>query len=245
MFIFDNLDFLWSLGVGAFITIFFVLYISYRLKKQDPLKAPIGALLVAEVYVTGFNNMFDNMMNGKLKGAQTYFFALFNYIFILSILPVFSFPALPANLLFTVTISLISFMGIFVVGIFTNGLWKFIKEKYSNPIELFTQFAPFISLSVRLFAASLASAFIGETLFIIINALTEDVDWLNAWPLMSSFWSWGWSFISSMLALIQTFVFVALTAVYWTESFGVGWSKKSKKEYKEELKTKKMANLEK
>ncbi len=236
MFLFDNLNFLWSLGTGAVLTIALVLFIFHKLKKQNPLKAPTGMLMVAEMYVTGFYNMFDDMLNGKMKFVIPYLFTLFNYIFVLSLLPLFGFPSLPANILFTMTLATITMLGIFVVGIFSTGVWKYIKQKYSNPTNLFSQFAPFISLSVRLFAATLASGFIGEIVEIILVTLTDDASWLIVWPLMSAFWSWGWSIVSVFLSLIQTFVFVALTAIYWVNEYGYGFNRKERKKYYAEKK---------
>jgi F-type H+-transporting ATPase subunit a len=64
--------------------------------------------------------------------------------------------------MFTLPLALITFIGIYVVGIGTMGFIHFCKHKYSNPLEIIGQFLPLLSMSIRLFAATLAGAIIGN-----------------------------------------------------------------------------------
>ncbi len=210
----------------------------YAIRKDDVKKAPSKFLTFLIMYVTGFENLMNSITSGKLKKAYPYFFTLFNFILINTLLSIFGFVPTPTSILFTFTLAIITFFGIYVVGILTHGFFHFLKHKYSNPIEILSQIGPLLSLSLRLFGATLATFIIGEIVVIILEGLSLTV--LALWyPVISIPYSWIWTLIDSALGIIQAFVFVVLTALYWSLEHGPSWSyKERRKYYKSERKLK-------
>ncbi len=202
------------------------------IKKQDPTKKPSKFTTFLIGYVTGFENLMNSITGGKLKMAFPYFFTIFNFILINTLLSIIGFVPAPTTLTFTLTLAMITFIGIYVVGIGTNGLLHFIKHKYANPIEILGQIAPLLSLSLRLFGATLATFVIGEIVIIILEGIgqTGIATW---YPLVSIPWSWLWTLADSALGIIQAFVFTVLTALYWSLEAGPSWKRSERKKHYE------------
>ncbi len=223
----------WSIVVTTILTVVvsLILYFSV-ISKQDPLKEPKGIMVLIEGYVVGFNKLMESMTGGKLKAAYPYFFTLLNFLIINELIVWLGWESPATSIMFTFTLGIITFIGIYVVGIGTKGLINFCKHKYINPIELFSQFSPLISISVRLFGATFAGAIIGDIIFIIVQGMMENGDAfiLTFWPVMGGFTSWVWQIMDTGLSLIQAFVFTVLTAVYWSMECGTSWSPKERKE---------------
>ncbi len=187
-----------------------------------------------EGYYEGFNNLLMGLSGGKNQWAFPYLFALFNFIFINCLVPWIGFESAATSIMFTFPLALITFIGIFIIGVGTMGVVQFCKHKYSNPMELVLQFAPLISMSVRLFAATLAGAIIGNVPWIIIQGITN-VDWANGgnpistWmPVYQMLVMWVWKIADTMLSLIQSFVFMTLTVIFWAMDTGSSWSRKER-----------------
>lgn len=212
----------------------------FVIKKQQKGERPTNKLMVVlEGYYSGFSKFFGDMMDGKNAWALPYLFVIFNFILINSLMPWIGFEATPTSLMFTFPLALITFIGIYVLGIGTMGIWGFIKHKYSNPIEIFGQFAPLLSMAVRLFAATLAGAIIGNVPWIIVNALTLSPDGemsiISTWfPMIQILFMWVWKIIDTALSLLQAFVFTTLTAILWTMETGPSWSAAKRRALKAE-----------
>ncbi len=223
----------WSIVITTILTVVVSLILYYVvIKKQDPLKEPKGIMVLIEGYVVGFNKLMESMTGGKLKAAYPYFFTLLNFLIINELIVWFGWESPATSIMFTFTLGMITFIGIYVVGVGTKGLINFCKHKYANPIELFSQFSPLISISVRLFGATFAGAVIGDILFIVVQGMLPAGDHfvLTFWPVMGGFTSWIWQIMDSGLSLIQAFVFTVLTAVYWSMECGDSWSPKKRRE---------------
>ena len=124
---------------------------------------------------------------------------------------------------------------IYVIGIGTMGLWGFMKHKYSNPLEIILQFAPLLSMSIRLFAATLAGAVIGNALYVMVGGIAGPNSPVTYWfPALMGTWKWAWSIVDSALGGLQSFVFIMLTAIFWTMDTGDSWSPKERKRIKRE-----------
>ncbi|RKX67133.1 MAG: hypothetical protein DRP42_01350 [Tenericutes bacterium] len=88
--------------------------------------------------------------------------------------------------IFAITLGFITFIGIYVVGIATRGLLRFGKEKYKNPIEIFTQISPLLSISMRLFGATVATAVLFNLMTIILEGVGR-TDFAAIWPAFNFF----------------------------------------------------------
>ena len=221
-----------GLIMTMFLTTLLILCLYYGvIKKQKMGHAPSNKIMVfLEIYYTGFSNLLTKVMGGKNNWAHPYLFTLFNFIFINSLIPWLGFEAAPSTLMFTFPLTLITFIIIYVIGIGTMGLWGFIKHKYANPLELILQFAPLLSMSVRLFAATLAGGVIGNALWVMIAGIMTTTSPVTYWfPALMGSWKWIWQIFDTALGALQAFVFIMLSAIFWTMDTGPSWSAKERK----------------
>ncbi len=230
-----------GLVVSTMLTIILIMSIYvFVLLPQKQGAAPrsrIAAFL--EMYYEGFDKLLTNLSGGKNLWANPYLFTLFNFILIDCLVPWIGFESAATSIMFTLPLALITFIGMYVIGIGTMGVIGFIRHKYSNPLELVLQFAPLISMSIRLFAATLAGAIIGNVPWIIIQGVTgpayETGNTFATWmPAIQILVMWVWKILDSLLSLIQAFVFMTLTVIFWSMETGSTWSRKERKIAKDE-----------
>ncbi len=205
-------------------------------KKGAAPRSKFAAFL--EMYYEGFIKLLDGLSGGKNSWSYPYLFTLFNFIFINCLVPWIGFESAATSIMFTFPLALVSFIGIYVIGIGTMGFVKFCKHKYSNPMEIVLQFAPLISMSIRLFAATLAGAIIGNVPWIIVQGITGpagvDGNVVATWtPAVQMLVMWVWKLADTLLSLIQAFVFMTLTVIFWSMDTGSSWSRKVRAEQKD------------
>ncbi|BDV03399.1 MAG: F0F1 ATP synthase subunit A [Candidatus Hepatoplasma scabrum] len=239
--------FIFTLIVTLVITISIVIYINRKLKKFDPEKPATGIVLFTQNYVNGFNNLFDSITGNRLRKAYPYFFTLFNFILVADLLSLFNLLPAATSIAFTFTLGIITFIGIYVVGICTNGLIHFIRHKYANPIEILGQFSPLLSISIRLFGATLAGYVVDEIIVIMVGGVTDNNEQAMLFTELGiSPGIWVWEIIDSGLTIIQAFVFAVLTCLYWSLDHGPSWKRSErKKHFKAEKELKKQLRTEK
>lgn len=220
------------------IILIFTIYI-FVIRRQVAGEAPTGRFATAvEAYYEGFNKLLLGLSGGMNKWSYPYLFTLFNFILINSLVPWLGFESAATSLMFTFPLALITFIMIFVIGIGTMGIFGFVKHKYANPMEIVMQFAPLISMSVRLFAATLAGAIIGNVPWIVIQGVTEggiDTSAIDRWaPALQILVMWVWKIADTGLSLIQAFVFMTLTVIFWSMDTGPTWSSKERNKIKQD-----------
>ena len=204
-----------------------VVYFVFR--KKDPKKPPTSnTQAVTEAVIDGFENMANDMMGGKLQKMYPFFFTLIIMIAMGPIIGLFGFENPAMTLMYTFGLALISFIGIYVVGIVSQGLWHFLRHKYANPLELLSQFGPLISLSVRLFGSTFAFAVILSLIPIILDGLGL-TNLAVTWPVFASVFHWVLVAGDFALAMIQAYVFMTLTMMYWRQEIPDHEKKKSAK----------------
>ena len=219
-----------TLVVSTILIVVFSIVSYVVISKQTPEKKPGKFATFLIIYVSGFENLMDSITGGKLRPVYSYFFTIFNFILVNTLLSMFGFVPTPTALAFTFTLAFITFIGIYVVGIATNGIFHFIKHKYSNPIEIIGQISPLLSLTFRLFGATLATYIIGEIFVVILQSF--EFSTLAMWyPLISVPWSWMWTLADAALGIIQAFVFAVLTALYWSIDHGPSWNREERRKH--------------
>lgn len=200
-------------------------------KKGQAPRTRFAAFL--EMYFEGFINLLEGLSGGLNRWSYVYLFTLFNFIFINCLIPWIGFETAATSIMFTFPLALATFVGIYIIGIGTMGFVKFCKHKYANPMELILQFAPLISMSIRLFAATLAGAVIGNVPWIVIQGITgpayEPGNDIATWaPALQMLVMWAWKIADTLLSLIQSFVFMTLTVIFWSMDTGPTWSRKER-----------------
>lgn len=228
-----------GLIVTTLLTIILILSIYiFVISPQKKGKAPSGKMAAfLEMYYSGFNSLLDGLSGGKNNWAKPYLFTLFNFILINCLIPWIGFESAATSIMFTFPLALLTFLGMYIIGIGTMGFIGFCKHKYSNPMEIVLQFAPLISMSIRLFAATLAGAIIGNVPWIIIQGVSEksivDGNMVATWtPVFQMLIMWVWKVADTLLSLIQSFVFMTLTVIFWSMETGPSWSPKERKRLK-------------
>ncbi|NQX83221.1 MAG: F0F1 ATP synthase subunit A [Mycoplasmataceae bacterium] len=223
-----------GLLVSTLLTIILILLIYiFVIRRQNKGQAPINKIIVLlEFYYTAFINLLEGLSNGKNKWSYVYLFTLFNFIFINCLIPWIGFDSAATSIMFTFPLALITFIMIYVIGIGTMGFIKFCKHKYSNPMEIVLQFAPLLSMSIRLFAATLAGAIIGNVPWIIAQGIIGNEWYENSialwFPIFQILFMWIWKIAETFLSLIQAFVFMTLTVIFWSMDTGTTWSRKER-----------------
>ncbi len=227
-----------SIIIVTIMMIVLLLYIGKKFKGSDPSKPPTYFQSIIENMYTGFERYFDGLTKGKLKSFYPYFFTLFFFIFFLSITDLIGLTPGTANIGVTLTFGLITFFGIYVAGVIGHGLFKFLFHKYKNPIELFAQFSPLLSISLRLFGSTFAMVLIAKIipeLFVVFGSSQGFMDYV--FPFFTITYTWAISGFAAAMSAIQALVFVTLTIIYWSMELGDIDAKKAKKvKVKEEKK---------
>ncbi|BDU67388.1 MAG: hypothetical protein TYPL_0410 [Candidatus Tyloplasma litorale] len=228
---------LYGLIVTTLLTIVLILSIYIFVldpqKKGEAPRGKFGALL--EMYYEGFNKLLFGLSSGKNQWSYAYLFTLFNFIFINCLVPWIGFESAATSIMFTFPLTLITFIIIYIIGIGTMGFINFCRHKYSNPLELILQFTPLISMSIRLFAATFAGAIIGNVPWIVVQGIVGPIDeeTISAWfPAIQILFMWTWKIADTALSLIQSFVFMTLSVIFWTMETGPSWSSKKRRELK-------------
>ncbi len=224
-----------GLVISTMLTIILIMSIYvFVLIPQKQGAAPRSKLAAfLEMYYEGFNRLLTGLSGGKNLWANAYMFTLFNFILIDCLVPWIGFESAATSIMFTLPLALITFIGMYVIGVGTMGVIGFLKHKYSNPMELILQFAPLISMSIRLFAATLAGAIIGNVPWIIVQGVTgpayEAGNSIATWtPVFQMLVMWVWKIADTLLSLIQAFVFMTLTVIFWSMETGSSWSRKER-----------------
>lgn len=151
------------------------IYIAIRSRFADPLKKPKGILLIAEIGVTFFDNLVENMMGKRYRGFGGFIMAIACYLFISFIFGLTGLPSPVTNLATTLSLGLITFVLIHANSVRYTG-WKYFK-RYIDPIPIFlpinliSMWAPLLSLSMRLFGNALA----GWTLMTLVYGALNSI----------------------------------------------------------------------
>ncbi|WP_029513422.1 F0F1 ATP synthase subunit A [Mycoplasmopsis primatum] len=212
-----------SLIILVLICLVFSLVVYFKVKKEAKKdKAPSGFLFVMEGYVNFIDKTYDENTQGKIPKSRFYIFGLANFLLIGNLLGLLGLEPIATSYSITLTLGLISWLGIYVTGLIYQK-WRFFKNKYSNPIEIIGQFSPLISISFRVFGNIIG----GSTIMLMIYSF---FGWL--WSLMipsSQPWPLLGLVITPFLhlyfdlfsAFIQTLVFCSLTSIWWAQEADV------------------------
>jgi F-type H+-transporting ATPase subunit a len=143
------------------ITFLFLLYYS-KIRNVRKNVYPRSFAFIFQIYVEMIHNLLVQSMGPKFEKMTPYFIYLFTYILFGNIISIFGFESPTSSLTVTLSLALVTFFGIFVVG-FKYQKLSFLK-KYTfnikikgkkipvmvNPLNVAGAFAPLLSLSFRL-----------------------------------------------------------------------------------------------
>ena len=190
---------------------------------QDPLKKPRGLLFLAEVGVTFFDNLVEDMMGKRFRGFGGYIMAVSVYLFIAFIFGLTGLPSPVTNLAVPLSLALCTFILIHATSV------KYTKIRYFKryieplpfflPVNLISMWAPLLSMTLRLFGNAIS----GWALMSIVYWALQNLSKL----LFQFMGDIGWNqmfiapFVTPLLHLyfdlfsgfIQTTIFIFLTMI--------------------------------
>ncbi|AOD25373.1 F0F1 ATP synthase subunit A [Mesomycoplasma hyorhinis] len=209
---------LFTMCILIFLVLVLSLVIYFQIKKVKVDKVPPTIVLLAEDYFLFIDNLVEDISEGKLNVMKRYFFTLFTFLAFGNLLSVFGFETIASSLSVTLTLGIISWTGIFVVGFIFNKL-AHIKKYIVNPLNALSALAPLISLSFRLFGNIIGGSAI---LLVMYHGLSY------VWHLIPSN-AIGVLNVPAIIiyppfifyfdifgSLVQSFIFTVLTISYWS-----------------------------
>ncbi|EFR30762.1 F0F1 ATP synthase subunit A [Eremococcus coleocola] len=210
-----------SILIVSLIIIMFIFWLKGQFKAIDQGQKQPSKIIVT---VISYVQMIDNLVKGSMGPAYTpkmsaYIGTIFIYIFISNISGLFAINNPTGNLSVTLTLAIITWILVERTKFKSKGIKGFIKS-FFEPFpffvipNLFSEVAPLVSLSMRLFGNILSGSII-MGLFYVFTA------WLASFiPVVGHF-----NFIGAVLApvlhayfdlfagFLQSFIFITLTTV--------------------------------
>lgn len=217
--------------IGLILIILCALYITYfvKLRKVQPNIAPKGLVLVGQLYMAYMRNLTVDILGSELECLTPYFAHLFLYIGLSNIIGIVGFENPTSSLTITLSMGLVMFVGMFVIGFKYQKLSYLKKFTYNikvknkhipvmiNPNEIVSQFTPLISISFRLWGNIFAGSVIGILWYYFTGYISNEIPVVGVFNLIGGLTVPAINMYFDLLSgVIQALVFTLLTMIYWT-----------------------------
>lgn len=205
--------------VTIFITTVFIVVISYiyyyKVKRMKADEEPRGIVLVVELVIKSVEKIVVDVLGTKYKNLTIYLLYVMGYILIGNWLSIIGFESQSSMYTVTLSMAMVTFVGIYFVGIKFQKL-LFFKKFIINPLELITQFAPLISLSFRLFGNILGGSIILTMLYSVTGVIWGEIPIIGQMNLLIGvIGPFLHIYFDLFAGSIQALIFGTLTLVYW------------------------------
>lgn len=188
--------------------ILILLMVLFRIKIRNYTadKPAKGIVLFVESYIKLMNNFSKEMVGKRWRSLAPYFTTIATFIFVSNISGLFGFRPPTVSLSVTLTLALMSFFMIQFSGIRSTGIKEYLKGFASPapmlPLNIISELVVPVSLSVRLFGNILSGS-------VLLSLIYGFFGWLALLvsPVLHAVFDIAFG-------LIQTLVFVMLTAVF-------------------------------
>lgn len=205
--------------VTIFITTIFIVVVSYiyyyKVKRMKADEEPRGIVLVVELIIKSVEKIVVDVLGAKYKNLTIYLLYVMGYILIGNWLSIIGFESQSSMYTVTLSMAMVTFIGIYFVGIKFQKL-LFFKKFVVNPLELITQFAPLISLSFRLFGNILGGSIILTMLYGVTGTVWGEIPIIGQMNLLIGVMGPFLHIYFDLFAgSIQALIFGTLTLVYW------------------------------
>lgn len=210
--------------VTIFITTVFISVISYiyyyKIKRMKPDEDPRGIVLVVELIIKWVEKTVVDILGVKYKNLTIYLLYMMSYILIGNWLSIVGFESQSSTYTVTLSMALVTFIGIYFIAIKFQKL-LFFKKFIINPLELITQFAPLISLSFRLFGNILGGSIIITMLYGVTSTIWNNIPIIGQMNLLIGvIGPFLHIYFDLFAGSIQALIFGTLTLVYWKLQMG-------------------------
>ena len=188
------------------IVLIIILRIYMKVSKYGSDKPAKGIILFVEQFIGMMNNFSKEMVGKRWRSLAPYFITLSIFLFTANISGLFGFTPPTVSLSVTLALSLITFIMIHFWGIRSSGIKNYLKGLADPlpmaPLNIISELATPISLSFRLFGNILSGSILMLLLYGFFGWLA-----LLVTPALHAIFDIAFG-------LIQTLVFVMLTAVF-------------------------------
>ena len=190
------------------VMIVFALVARHAIKKADPTKAPTGFVNILELLVETVDNLvITNMGKTLFPRFRNYIGVLFGFIIVCNLSGLFGLRPPTADYGVTLPLGVTSFIMIQYQGFKWNakGKLKGLIEPFFLflPVNIISEFATPVSLSLRLFANILSGTMMMALIYGLLPKLA-----LIAWPAALH------AYLDVFAGALQAFVFAMLTMVF-------------------------------
>lgn len=193
----------------------------FKVKKVKPDEAPQGVALIAEQYVGIFSNEFQSVTEGKIDRVGPYIFTLFTFLLAGNTVGFIGLEPTVTSYSVSLTLGLISWIGIYVFGIIYQKLVFF--KRFQNPIDLIGQFSPLISISFRIFGNIIGGSIIIYMIYWLTSVIWSKIPFIGEVNLLGMVVAPIFHlYFDAFGGLIQAYVFALLTSIYWTQEVNEG-----------------------
>jgi F-type H+-transporting ATPase subunit a len=193
----------------------FAIVANRKIAKADPAKAPTGLVNVIELLVDALDNLvLDNMGRTLAKRFQNYIGVVLLFIVVCNLSGLFGLRPPTADYGVTLPLGLITFVMIQYQGIKWQK-WGRLKGMFEPfflffPINVISEFATPVSLSLRLFANILSGTMM---MALIYGLLPKFLTWV--WPAALH------AYLDVFAGVLQAYVFSMLTMAFIADAAGV------------------------
>ncbi|MGL5268692.1 MAG: F0F1 ATP synthase subunit A [Spiroplasma sp.] len=232
--------------VTIIITTIIIVIISFiynhKVKKMKSDDEPRGIVLIVELVIKSIEKLVVDIMGAKYKNLTIYLMYLILYILVGNWLAIIGLESQSSVYTVTLSLSLVTFFGIYYIGIRFQKLF-FFKKYFFNPLELITQFAPLISLSFRLFGNIVGGSIILTLLYSFTEKIWSQIPVIGQVNfLIGGIAPFLHIYFDLFAGSIQALIFGILTIVYWKLEMAVNEKteleiklpKKIRKQYQKE-----------
>ena len=195
--------------IGIFLT-----YYVFEKKQSVIKKQRHGFVLFIDFFIKEVEILVIDILGNKMRWFTPYVIYLLLYIGIGNMLSLLGFEEPITSYTVTLSLGLVSFIGIYIAGIWTQKI-AFFKRYLLNPQEIISQFAPLISITFRIFGNLTA----GSVIIFLFYLLTFNIS--NGVPVIGYINLFG-GLLSPILNLyfnifdgiVQTYIFTLLSIAY-------------------------------
>lgn len=203
--------------------ILFAIVIFFLARKQDPLKAPKGILLIAELGVRKADDLVKSFCGTRNQNLGAYVVSVVVYLGLCFFLGMTGLPAPVTNMAIPLTLALCTFALIHFTAMRYNR-WKYFKRFIDPlpvflPVNLISMWSPILSFAFRLFGNALSGYIVLSLVYwslehlsaLIFSSLPAGVNTLFIAPIITPVLH---LYFDVFAGFIQIIVFVFLSLIF-------------------------------
>ena len=218
-----------SVLIIASLTIFFIIC-GMTIKRADPTRPSKGFMAFIEFIYSAICDFAANSIGEQGHRFIPFVVTVASYLALANMAGLLGLRPPTSDINITVALAIITLTYIMLSGIFSKGLWRYLKDTYIGdirglllvlfiPISIIGEFSKIVSLSFRLFGNVVSGA-------LLISLLIGALVWgFTMWPvggMLSSVFNIGLlpvvsAYFDIFAGLMQTFIFCTLTTM-WIKS---------------------------